>query len=373
MDVPFVDLKWQHKLIEKSLRERLEAIFKDTAFVLGPDVALFEKNFGTYLGDVSVVGVGNGTEALILALRALDIGAGDEVITIPTTFIATASAIRLVGARPVFVDIDQDARNFNLELLGRAVTGKTKAIIPVHLYGDPVEMMPILELARAKNIAIVEDACQAHGARYQGKRVGTLGAAAAFSFYPGKNLGAYGEAGAVATSNPALAEKVRQLRNHGGIKKYEHAVLGYNSRLDSVQAAVLDEKLKFLDEWNNLRRGIARQYFAGLGNLSGLRVFPPRAEVESAHHLFVAQLDKADREDFLNHLKEKNIGAGIHYPEPLHLLAPFADLGYRRGDLPVAEAFAKSIVSLPIFPGMTEEQADYVIEVIKKYFNGAKN
>jgi len=368
MKVPFVDLAWQHTIIEKSLAHRFEGIFSHSSFIGGEDVKIFEDNFARYLGSRFAIGVANGTDALFLSFRALGIEPGDEVITIPTTFVATASAIVHAGGTPVFVDIDPETRNFDISSLESRMGPHTKAIIPVHLYGEPTDMDAVLGIARAHDLKVVEDACQAHGAEYRGKKVGTFGDFGCFSFYPGKNLGAYGDAGMIVTDNEDLAVKTRKLRNHGGIGKYEHEILGYNSRLDSLQAAVLDEKLKFLDEWNHMRVRIARMYDEGLRGIKEIAVFLSSADTSPVYHLYVIKLRSGDRRDFIRYMKDCGIATGIHYPEPVHLLPPFLDLGYKKGDFPAAEEYMRSIVSLPIFPGMTEEQAEYVIKAVNEYF-----
>lgn len=370
MNVPFVDLAWQHKAIEDKLKKRFEAIFERASFVGGKDVEEFENNFARYLGVRHAIGVANGTDALFLSLRALGIEPGDEVITIPTTFVATASAIVHAGATPVFVDIDPATRNFDFSLLTLRLGPRARAIIPVHLYGEPADMNAVLRIARAHNLKVVEDASQAHGAEYRGKKVGIFGDFGCFSFYPGKNLGAYGDAGMIVTESEDLAAGVQRIRNHGGIRKYEHEILGYNSRLDSLQAAVLDEKLKFLDEWNQMRVRIARMYDDGLRGVKEIAVFPPAADASPVYHLYVVKLCSGDRVDFIRYMNDRGIATGIHYPEPVHLLQPFQRFGYKKGDFPIAEEYMRAIVSLPIFPGMTDDQVQYVIKAVKEYFGG---
>jgi len=368
MKIPFLDLAWQHNIIKNALAQRFEEIMSQSAFVGGKALEDFERNFAAYCEVPYAVGVASGTDALILALRALGIGAGDEVITIPTTFVATASAVLHVGAKPVFVDIDPKTRDFNFELLRKGITPRTKAIMPVHLYGQAAGMDEIQRIVMIHNLKIIEDASQSHGAIYRGRKVGTLGDVGCFSFYPGKNLGAYGEGGMVVTKDEGLATLVKELRNHGGIGKYEHKSLGYNSRLDALQAAVLDEKLKYLDEWNKKRREIASLYQKHLGGIEELQIFAPRPDTEAVYHLYAVKLLRGDRADFMKYLSERGIATGIHYPAPLHLLPPFAKLQYRRGDFPVAEAYCERTVSLPIFPGITEEKASFVVKTIHDYF-----
>lgn len=370
MKIPFVDLAWQHGVIQEDLKKRFEAIFERASFIGGKDVEEFESNFARYLGVRHAIGVANGTDALLLSLRALGISPGDEVVTVPTTFVATASAIVHACATPVFVDIDPETRSFNVSELRARITPRTKAIIPVHLYGQPVPLGPIYEIARENNLFLVEDACQAQGAEYKGKKVGTFGDFGCFSFYPGKNLGAYGDAGAIVTNDDSLAEKTKKLRNHGGIGKYEHDILGYNSRLDALQAAVLDEKLEFLDEWNEMRRGIARLYDEGLKNIPALAFYPPLPDTSPVYHLYIVRVAPRDRDRFIQFLRDRGIATGIHYPEPVHLLQPFQRFGYKKCDFPIAEEYMRAIVSLPIFPGMTDGQVQYVIKAVKEYFGG---
>lgn len=367
MQVPFLDLLWQHEQIKDALAVRFDAIFAKTAFVLGPDVEVFEKNFAAYLDVNYAIGVASGTDALVLALRALNIGEGDEVIIVDTSFIASASAVLHVGARPVFVDINLETRNADAGKLEAAITSKTRALMPVHLYGAAADMDTVLALAKKHDLFVIEDACQAHGATYRGKKLGTLGDISAFSFYPGKNLGAYGEGGAVVTNSEEHALKIKKLRNHGGILKYEHELLGYNSRLHTLQAAVLDEKLTRLDSWNAMRRAIATRYNDAFKDVP-LHTLTPLPESVPVEHLYVVEVLEGTREAFMAHMKEKEIGVGIHYPKPLHLLPALSFLGYRKGDFPVAEDFSERIISLPMFPGMSEAQVAYIIETVRGYF-----
>ncbi len=366
--VPFVDLKWQHNKIKNPLKKRFEEIFAKTAFIGGEDCEIFEKKFAKYLGVKNAIGVASGTDALTLALKVFGISKGDEVLTIPTTFFATAGAIAYTGAKPVFVDINPQTRDFDFDSLARSITRRTKAIIPVHLYGQSSNLNQVLKLAKTNNLKVIEDACQSHGAEYQGKKLGTFGDLGCFSFYPGKNLGAYGDGGIIVTRDDSLAERLRQLRNYGGIAKYEHNHLGYNSRLDTLQAAVLDEKLKHLDDWNKKRGLIAKIYDRGLSGIKEIQTFTPLPKSKAVYHLYVIKLLSGNRADLMAYLKEKGIASGIHYPEPLHLLAAFRGLGYKKGDFPAAEEYCQNIVSLPIFPGMTKGQASYVIKMIRSYF-----
>ncbi|MBI2640901.1 MAG: DegT/DnrJ/EryC1/StrS family aminotransferase [Candidatus Sungbacteria bacterium] len=366
--VPFVDLKWQHNVIKNSLAKRWEKIFAKTAFIGGEDCDIFEKNFAKFLGVKYAVSVGSGTDSLTLALRSLGIGKEDEVITVPTTYYATASAIVYVGAKPIFVDIDPETRDFDYKKLQKSITRRTKAIIPVHLYGQPMRIDKVMRLAREHKLKVIEDACQAHGAKFRGKRVGTFGDLGCFSFYPGKNLGGYGDGGMVVTNDKNLDHHLRELRNFGGIAKYEHNILGYNSRLDTLQATVLDEKLKYLDSWNRKRNKIAQIYHKELKGLRDVKIFETLPYTEAVYHLYVIELEKGSRDDLMKYLKERGVATVIHYPNPLHLLPPFQKFGYKKGAFPVAEKYCRNILSLPMFPGMTRNQALYVSKAIREYF-----
>ncbi len=310
------------------------------------------------------IGVDSGTSALELALRALDIGPGDEVITAANTFIATALAITYTGAKPVLVDVDPLTYNMDPACLEEAITERTKAVMPVHLYGQAADMDPILELARQRHLAVIEDACQAHGATYQGKRVGSMGDAAAFSFYPAKNLGAYGDGGAVVTNDERIAQAVRMLRNYGQSVKYVHDLRGYNRRLDTLQAAVLLAKLKYLDEWNAARRKHAQAYRR---QLTGAEVIAPGTADygDPVWHLYVVR--SQDRDGLRKHLTERGISTGIHYPVPIHLQQAYADLGYGPGTLPVTERACDQVLSLPMYAELAPEQIAYVAEAIKQF------
>lgn len=367
MNVPFLDLAWQETQIHDDREERFNDIIKNTAFVLGTHVANFETEFAKYCERDFAVGVSSGTDALTMIFNALGLKADDEVITIPTTFFASATAVIHGGGRPVFVDIDPNTRNFDFAKLEAAITPQTKAIVSVHLYGVPVDMTAVMDIANRHNLLVVEDCCQAHGAFFDGKRVGTFGQAAAFSFYPGKNLGAYGDGGAVVTNNEQIAKHVKAQRNQGCIEKYDHTVLGYNGRLDALQAAVLSSKLPHLDTWNQLRREIADQYVEAFAHLPVGLPYVPSGAVP-VWHLFVLQLLEGNRDAFMSFLKERGVATGIHYPIALHRTPALAFLGYREGDFAFAETLASQCVSLPIYPGMTKEQVAYVIETVKSYF-----
>jgi len=364
MRIPFVDLQTQYEALEDEVMAAVQPLLSSARYIGGPPVEEFEKQFADYCGVEFAAGVANGTDALQIALRALGIGPGDEVITAANTFIATAAAVELVGARTVLVDIDRATFTLNPALLERAITPRTKAIIPVHLYGQPADMNPILEIARRRGVAVIEDAAQAHGAEYDGRRAGSLGDVACFSFYPGKNLGAYGDAGAVTTNDPRIAERVRLLLDHGRVNKYEHALIGLNSRLDSIQAAILSVKLRHLDDWNRQRRQVADWYGEALAT-SGLTtptVAPDRSHV---FHLYVVRCEsQGQRSAIQSHLNSLGIATGIHYPLPLHLQPALAHLDYVAGTMPETERAADLILSLPMYPELTQAQVDRVADGI---------
>lgn len=337
----------------------------NTAFAGGPFVEKFEKEFASFCQCDFAVGVGSGTTALWMALLGLGIGPGDEVITVPNTFIATAEAISFSGATPVFVDIDEQTYNLDPDLLEGAITPKTKAIIPVHLFGQTVDMDPVIEIAKAYGLFVIEDACQAHGAKYKGRCAGSIGDAGCFSFYPGKNLGAYGEAGAIITNNIELAEKMRVFRDHGQAKKYYHSMIGWNARMDGFQGAVLSVKLKHLPAWNEARRENARLYNDLLADVEG--VITPK-ETDYAKHVYhIYAIRTENRDALIKALAEKDIFCGIHYPVPIHFQEAYKLLGYRTNSFPVAESCAEQLVSLPMFPELTEEQIEYVVHEIKRF------
>jgi dTDP-4-amino-4,6-dideoxygalactose transaminase len=350
--VPFVDLAGQYGSISAEINEAISKVIRETDFILGREVCLFEEEFAAFCQAKFAVGVDSGTSALELALRAYEIGPGDEVITAANSFIASALAISHAGATPVLVDVDPDTYTIDVAAIERAITSRTKAIIPVHLYGHPADMDPIVQLAQRHGMVVIEDACQAHGARYKGKRAGSLGHAAAFSFYPGKNLGAYGDAGMVVTSDDAVAKRLGMLRNYGQKEKYQHLFRGYNRRLDTLQAAVLRIKLKHLEDWNDARRQHAKNYTRLVGQ-TGIVVPRAAAHCESVWHLYVIQFDQRDA--LKEHLASRGIGVGIHYPVPIHLQPAYRDLGYRPGDFPVTEKCARRILSLPMYAELTPE------------------
>lgn len=370
MKVNFLDLKVQYEAIKEEIAEALQAVLDKTAFAGGPFVAQFEEEFAAYCQTEHAVGVGSGTEALWIALLAAGVGPGDEVITTPNTFIATAEAISFTGATPVFVDIDENTHNMDPNLLEAAITNKTKAVIPVHLFGQPADMDTIAIVARKYGLFLLEDACQAHGAEYKGKRTGSLGDAGAFSFYPGKNLGAYGEAGAVTTNDPELAGKMSMIRDHGQAAKYYHDAIGWNGRMDGIQGAVLSVKLKYLDQWNDGRRKNADLYRKNLNGLEGI-IIPEEADfARHVYHLFAIRVLEADRDAFMKALNEKEIFCGIHYPVPVHLQKAYDFLGVEAGSFPVAEKCASQYVSLPMFPELGEDQIIYTAGCIQEFLAG---
>lgn len=370
MDVPFVDLRLQSRNMRKELQDAIMSVVEDSDFIMGQAVERFEEEFASFSGVSSGVGVASGTEALHLALLAAGIGPGHEVITAVNTFIATVSAISCTGAKPVLVDVDPVTYNMDIEALGAAISQSTKAIIPVHLYGQTARMDPIMEIAGRRGLFVLEDACQAHGAEYLGKRAGSLGHAAAFSFYPGKNLGAFGDAGMVVTGDKHMAERLRLLRNYGQPVKYKHVIKGFNSRLDTIQAAVLRVKLKRLLEWNSKRAANAALYDRLLSGIGGLSV--PRKAPETtrhAYHLYVVRVK--DRDGLQRRLSSKGISTGIHYPTPVHLQKAYEDLGLKKGDFPVAEKLSASILSLPMYPELAKGQIERVCEEIGNHMNTA--
>jgi dTDP-4-amino-4,6-dideoxygalactose transaminase len=361
--VKFVDLGAQHKPLEAELKEVFSRVLANGSFVLGPEVEKFEKMFATYCGAEHCVTVTNGTAAIQLVLQGLGIGPGDEVITVAHTFIATAEAINAAGAKPVFVDIDPVSYTMDPTKLEKAINAKTKAIIPVHLYGQPADMDAINAIAAKHNIPVIEDSCQAHGAKYKGKPTGSLGKAACFSFYPGKNLGACGEGGAVTTDDAGLAKKIRMLRDHGSVKKYEHDFPGYNLRLEGIQGGVLAVKLPHLDGWNDNRRVLAARYNE---LFAGSKVVTPK-EMPYAHHVYhLYVIVVEDREALKKALTEAGIENGLHYPVPLHLQKAYAYLGHKKGDFPVSEHVAANHISLPMYAQLPMEHVEHVANTIRE-------
>jgi dTDP-4-amino-4,6-dideoxygalactose transaminase len=364
MKVSFVDLQQEYQGIKDEIDAAIAGVLNRSDYVLGKPVHEFEPAFANYCETDHAVGVDSGFSALELILRAYGIGPGDEVITAANTFIATALAISNCGARPVLVDVDPETYNLDPALLEKAITPTTQAIMPVHLYGQPADMDAILAIAQKHGLRVIEDACQAHGARYKGRRTGGLGDAAAFSFYPSKNLGAYGDGGMVVTNDTAVANQVRVFRNVGQAARYQHTVKGFNHRLDSIQAAVLCVKLPYLDEGNKRRRETAVHYNSLLANTP---ITTPTAAdwAEHVYHLYIIQVD--NREQLQAHLADAGIATGIHYPIPIHLQPAYADLGHKPGDFPVTEQLAKRILSLPMYPGITPDAVEYTANTIKNY------
>ncbi len=361
MTVPFVDLQVQYRAIRAEVDSAMAEVIASSRFVGGPVVEAFENEFARFCGARYAVGVGNGTDALLLALRAVGVGPGDEVITAALTFTATAEAIASAGARPVWVDVDE-TYTVDVDQVAARVTPRTRAIIPVHLYGQPADVAPLMELAERHGLVVVEDGAQAHGARYHGRRVGALGHIACFSFYPAKNLGAYGDGGAVVTDNEQWAKQVRILADHGRTGYYEHEFIGGNSRLDALQAAVLRVKLRYLDEWNEARRRVAARY-AELLATSGLVLPAVGAGREHVYHLYVVRA--ADRDGLRQRLQQAGIGTGLHYPLPLHCQPAYRELGRQRGELPNSEAWTAQVLSLPMYAELTEEQIEQVAAVLR--------
>lgn len=364
MKVPFLDLGSQYQALKKDILPAVENVFAGTRFILGEEVRRFEDEFARYLGAKHAVGLASGTDALHLALRAVGVGPDDEVITVANTFIATALGIWQAGAKPVLVDCLPDTYNIDPEAVARAVTKRTKAIIPVHLYGQAADMDAIMAVARKHNLKVVEDACQAHGAWCGARRAGMIGDIGCYSFYPGKNLGAYGDGGAIATDNPVLAAKMRMLRDYGQPEKYRHIEKGFNSRLDGVQAAVLLAKLPHLDRWNAARAVHAAEYGRRLAGVAGIALPVARGatgdRLSHVYHLYVVRV--ADRDGVRKKLDAAGIQSGIHYPIPIHLQQAFADLGYKPGAFPVTERYAGGILSLPMFPELAPDQIAYVCD-----------
>lgn len=365
--IPLVDLHAQYESIKPEIDAAIQRTIDRTAFILGPEAKQFEDRFAEFCGVKHAIGLDSGTAALHLALIALNIGAGDEVITTAHTFVATSEPISLVGARPVFVDIDPRTYNMDPHQLEAAITPRTKAIIPVHLYGQPAEMDLILDIARKHNIPVIEDAAQAHGATYRDRKIGTLATMACFSFYPGKNLGAYGDAGALTTNDDDLNKKIRMLRDHGRTTKYEHEITGYGYRLDGIQGAILDAKLKHLPDWNAARRSHADYYTELLSNVDDSIVTPYEpSHLKSVYHLYVIRTRK--RDELLQYLKTQDIEAGIHYPVPLHMQPVYKNLGYHPGDFPQTEQASREILSLPLYPELSHAQMEHVVETMRQFY-----
>jgi dTDP-4-amino-4,6-dideoxygalactose transaminase len=364
--VPFVDLRAQHDALDGDLQAAFNRVMEASSFILGEEVASFEQEFAAFVGAKHAIGVGCGLDALHLSLAALKIGPGDEVILPANTYIATALAVSAAGARPVLVDVTEPNFGMDPDLVARALTLRTRAIIPVHLYGQPCDIRAIQEIASRAGVAIVEDACQAHGARVEGQACGTFGDAGCFSFYPSKNLGAAGDGGMVVTNRDDVASKLRLLRDYGQERKYIHVVKGVNSRLDGLQAAILRAKLPGLDAANTARASHASRYWDDLQGLTDVRLPALLPAPEHVYHLFVVRVPL--RKPLIAHLTDRGIQTGIHYPVPIHLQEAYADLNYRRGSFPVTEQLSDEVVSLPMYPELTREQRETVTEAIREFF-----
>jgi len=363
MNIPLVDLKSQYLTIKPEIDAALRRVIENTSFILGKEVADFENAFARYIGATGAVGVASGTAAIHLALLAVGVSSGDEVITTAHTFIATAEPILLIGAKPVFVDISPETYNLDPNQVEDAISARTKAILPVHLYGLPAEMDSLMDIAKRHNLWLIEDAAQAHGAEYKGRRCGSIGHLACFSFYPGKNLGAYGDGGAVTGHDEALLGKIRKLRDHGRSTKYEHEQIGFGERLDALQAAILMAKLPHLEAWVEARRAHARLYAKLLVDCN-IEAPKETSYMRHAYHLYVIR--SAHRDTLQTQCKSKGIGVGIHYPVPLHKQPAFMKLGYGDIKLPVTEKAAREILSLPMYPELTEDQIIYIADAIKE-------
>lgn len=365
MQIPLVDLKAQYASIQTEVASAIQTVLTEGSFILGPAVASFEQNFAHFCQAKHCLGVASGTDALQLIFRGLNIGPGDEVIVPAFTFIATALGVNLAGATPVLVDVNRVDGLIDPERISAAITPRTKAIVAVHLYGRCADMDRIHEIAKAHGLYVIEDACQAHGARYKGRTAGSLGAAAAFSFYPGKNLGAYGDGGAITTNDATLAERLRLLRNWGSIRKYHHEEPGLNSRLDSVQAAILDVKLKYLARWNQQRREHAADYDRLLAEQHIVPAWSSQSGSESVYHLYVVRVK--DRDARLEWLNSHGVGAGIHYPFPIHQLRAYQTMGRTCGSLKEAEGWASECLSLPLYPELSAEQRQYTVDTLRRW------
>lgn len=364
-NVPFVSLKPMHDALEKELTQAFENVLNESMYICGNACGTFETEFAKYCEAKYCVGTGNGLDALYLIMRALEIGAGDEVIVPSNTYIATALAVSYVGAKPVLVEPDIRSYNIDTTKIEAAITTKTKAIIAVHLQGRPADMEEVNRIAKKHNLYVIEDAAQAHGAKYQGKRVGTLSDAAAFSFYPGKNLGALGDGGCVVTNNEEIARRVRAIGNYGSDYKYHHLYKGVNSRLDELQAAFLNVKLPYLDKWNETRRYIASRYLKEITNDKIILPLASDEEYTHIYHVFAIRCEA--RDELERYLKENGIGTVKHYPIPIHMQEAYRDMKLQQGELPIAEEISRTILSIPMYYGMSEEEIDYVIEKINQF------
>ncbi len=360
--IPYLDLKSQYQSIKTEIDKAVLSVLEGGQYVLGPEIEAFEKEFAAYCQTSNAVGVSSGTSALHLALLAAGVGPGDEVITVPFTFVATVAAIDYTGAKAVLADVDPETYTMDMKRLASAVTPKTKAIVPVHLYGQTADMDPLLEIAKKHKLAVIEDAAQAHGAEYKGRRAGSMGDMGCFSFYPGKNLGAFGEGGAVTTNNPEFAKKIRTLRDWGAEKKYHHDLKGFNYRLEALQGAILRVKLRHLEQWTEARRKLAGIYDQ---KLKAVGIKPPVVRSASRHvyHVYAVQVE--NRDNHWEGLAARGIHTNIHYPIPVHLQKAYSNLGYQTGDFPVSESLAKKVLSLPLYPEMNEDQVGEVVGVLR--------
>jgi dTDP-4-amino-4,6-dideoxygalactose transaminase len=364
--ISFLDLKSQYNALKIEIQNSIQQVLDNTAFALGPNVKQFEGSFSTFCDSEYCIAVNSGTSALHVALLAHGIQPGDEVITVPNSFIATTWAITYCGATPVFVDVDSETWLMNPDLIEQAITPKTKAMIPVHLYGQPADMDPINNIAKKYGLIVIEDAAQAHAATYKGQKIGGLGNTTCFSFYPGKNLGAYGEGGAVVTNDENITKHIQKLRDHGQSEKYRHEMIGYNYRMDGIQGAVLDVKLKYLQEWTSKRNDIALRYQNNLNEIEQIQLPHIRKDSKSSFHLYVVHNEK--RNDLMNYLNEKGIATGLHYPVSIHLQKAYKHLGYKKGEFPIAEKNAEQCLSFPLYPELPGDQIDYICNNINKYF-----
>jgi len=364
MKIPFINLKIQYDQIREDITKAINSVFESSTFILGDQVRMFEKEFSDYVGMPYAVGLNSGTDALHLALKAAGIGKDDEVLTVPNTATPTVSSIVQSGAKPIFADINERTMLINVSKIEKAITKKTRAIIPVHLYGQCADMDGIIAVAKKHRLVVIEDCAQAHGAEYKGKKAGTFGDFSCFSFYPTKNLGAYGDAGMVLCRNQQHYKKLMMLRQYGEDVRYNSVIDGFNSRMDEIQAAILRVKLKHLGLWNKRRKEVAKNYMEGITNP---KITLPAISKDSEHvfHLFVVKAD--NREKFRKHIESAGIGTAIHYPVPLHLQPAYARLGYNKGDFPVAENVMGQIVSLPLFPELSGKEIDYIIDTINSY------
>jgi dTDP-4-amino-4,6-dideoxygalactose transaminase len=361
--IPAFDLTQQYKLIGEEVGAKTLEVLASGYYINGAIVEQFEQQFSQYIGTTECIGCNSGTDALYLALRALNIGAGDEVITTPFTFVSTASMISAVGATPVFVDIDAQTYNLDLDQIEAAITPRTKAIIPVHLFGHPVDLPRLMTIAQSHNLWVIEDAAQAVGATWNGTRVGSIGHIGCFSFYPTKNLGACGDAGAVTTNDRAIADRIRMLRNHGQQQRYTSEAVGVNSRLDALQAAVLSIKLKYLEDWNGQRRAIATRYGEFLSHLPG--IIAPQPSPGHVWHQYTLRVEGERRDTLRQKLQEQGVGSMVYYPVPLHLQPVYQDLGYSAGHFPIVEKLAQEVLSLPMFPELSQEQQERILYGVK--------